>query len=123
MARWNCPRCQSPKLETVAALQLEGDAWNDEISLQWAICECGFKAVLVYEESRRGSLDHDCWSHIGHPISTPDWDATMRWLGLCPSNQERDCQCCAHQHFSRCDQHGRWQGLQGYELGKPFLVS
>ena len=122
---WNCPKCQDRKLEAhpTKVLQLDGDAWSDEISLQLAVCQsCCQQFVLVYQESRRGSLDSDCFSHEGYWLDSQTAAELERWVTLCPDRHSSLCRCCAHVHFSRVDSAGRWLGLAGFSVGPHFIV-
>lgn len=104
-------------------MRFEADAWSDDICLQLASCQaCGQKTVLLYEESRRGSLDSDSWSHLGYLLEESTARELHHWFSLCPAKDDTSCGCCAHRHLSRTDSSGCWDGLEGFVLGSRFFV-
>jgi len=78
---FRCPDCLSPNgLEVGAAIQLPPDSRSDEFYLQLVRCrQCGFRGAAVYEESRRGALDADDWSHTGYHLPV---EVHRLWEGL-----------------------------------------
>jgi hypothetical protein len=103
------------------SIELPADARSDEIALQLVSCaSCGLRAVAVYEESRRGSLDHECVDHQGWLIE-PALYERLRGIALrCPAPQEKSCRCEAHHELGRVDARGRWDGLAGFPLDEVF---
>ena len=106
-----CPDCLSTDgLEIDAAIQLPPDSRSDEIFIQLGRCrQCGFQGAAVYEESRRGALDQDDWSHTGYCL---ELEVCRRWEGLirsCPDPFNWRCRCQAHLAFNAVDAWGRWQ--------------
>ncbi|HEX7901073.1 MAG TPA: hypothetical protein VF950_25160 [Planctomycetota bacterium] len=63
---FDCPGCRRPELQVRSSFDLGGDDAWDEVALQILSCPCGFRAVGVYQESRRGALDSECVDHRGY---------------------------------------------------------
>ena len=97
----------------VASLSLAGDSRSDEIRFQLFRCaHCGQPAAGAYEESRRGSLDSECWDHYAFAVDESGWQRCQQLLTVCPNPDEEACGCCAHQQLGRYDASGRWLGLK-----------
>jgi len=65
-----CPECNEKFLKITHSLPLGPDYRSDERLLQIIKCEgCNFEGVAIFEESRRGGLDSESWSHTGYKIS------------------------------------------------------
>lgn len=104
-------------------LELPADSRSDEITLQIVKCKrCGFAAVAVYEESRRGSLGEEAVDHRGYTIGASDLKALKKKISQCPSPRSATCACPIHQQLGRRDQSGRWNGLASFDLGQRFLM-
>lgn len=108
-----CPYCQHQSPEIVAVLAVPADCRSDEIRFQLFRCSsCGRRSAGACEESRRGSMDSDCFDHYAYPIEPADWERAFEWIKLCPQPEDEDCGCCAHQRLGRQDERGRWLGLR-----------
>lgn len=65
-----CPECNEKFLKITHSLSLGPDYRSDERLLQIIKCtECNFEGIAIFEESRRGSLDGESWSHTGYKSS------------------------------------------------------
>ncbi len=64
---FDCPHCQTTgSLQIITGVDLPSDERSDEIAIQTIECShCGKHGMAIYEESRRGALDEDHWSHTG----------------------------------------------------------
>jgi hypothetical protein len=119
---FQCPECQGT-LRITASLELPPDSRSDEITLQTVRCrDCGFEAIAVYEESRRGALGSESVDHRGFRIEAPDLRALRRQIRSCPRPRDPRCDCPAHQALGRRDRSGRWAGLAGVALGDWFPI-
>jgi len=110
-----CPKCSHPgkTLKTTNLIELPADARSDEITLQVVECaECSFKGIAVYEESRRGALDQDSFSHTGYSIANKDLDEIRRLLRSCPDPRNSRCECPAHKKLGKKDSRGYWIGIK-----------
>jgi hypothetical protein len=120
---FQCPECRGA-LHITARLELPPDSRSDEITLQIVTCQdCGFAAIAVYEESRRGALDAESVDHRGLRIAAADLRALRAQIRSCPQPGNPRCVCTAHQALGRKDSSGRWAGLAGVELGDWFPMS
>ena len=120
---FQCPNCRSVpnSLRIQRTIALPSDSRSDEISLQILRCKgCGFRAVAVYEESRRGSLGSESWSHQGFELALPDLQAIRRMIRACPDDSNPRCTCPSHQVLGRRDRSGRWEGLGGMSIQRSF---
>jgi ferredoxin len=119
---FRCPQCRSEaSLEITAALELPPDSRSDEIALQVVGCRmCGFRGLAVYEESRRGSLERDDFSHIGYRVSPDAVESVLAAIRSCPQPGNVRCKCEAHTALSRKDVYGVWQGLLEMQHGQTF---
>jgi hypothetical protein len=109
-----CPDCGEGKLRIVGSLSLPSDSRSDEISVQAIACDCGFRGGAVYEESRRGSLDSDCWEHEGYRLTEPS--LLHHWVESCPDHDNTDCPCLGHAYYRDYNDAGRWRGLGGTDM-------
>ena len=117
-----CPACQQASLMVVARLELPPDARSDEIAVQVLSCSrCDAKALGIYEESRRGALDSESWSHLGYPMEPEAADALAARLARCPHPGNARCGCATHRSFKRPKQDWR-DSLRGVRWNKPFAV-
>ncbi|MCP4537424.1 MAG: hypothetical protein GY832_09790 [Chloroflexi bacterium] len=117
-----CPECSTHRsLQIKAKIELSPDSRSDEITLQIIECSrCRFAGIAVYEESRRGALDSDSFSHVGYRVSAKDLGMLKRTIEQCPEPNKRHCKCSAHQTLGGKDVGGRWNGLQKIEYGEIF---
>jgi hypothetical protein len=117
---FQCPACQGT-LRITASLELPPDSRSDEITLQIVKCgECGFEAIGIYEESRRGALGTESVDHRGFRIDAADLRALRRQIRSCPRPNDPHCDCAAHQALGRTDSSGRWAGVSGLKPGAWF---
>lgn len=119
-----CPECStSQSLKINAKIELPPDSRSDEITLQIVECSrCRFAGIAVYEESRRGALDDESFSHVGYRVSARDLGTLKRTIAQCPEPNNWRCGCSAHQTLSKKDVGGRWNGLQGIECRERFKL-
>lgn len=125
MRFFHCPKCLHPTgLSILRRLEIGSDSRSDEISLQLLTChECSFRALGVYEESRRGALDRESWSHTGYGLTKTTFRTLKRDLNACPQPGSPRCDCTTHRLYGRQDSHGRWMGTDGIELGEKFEIT
>jgi hypothetical protein len=119
---FTCPRCRGlGTLGITHRLELPSDARSDEITLQVVRCsQCRFEGLAVYEESRRGALDSESFTPIGYEADKAAVSAFKRAVRRCPSRGDPRCACAAHETYGQRDAHGRWTGLELFELGPSF---
>ena len=97
-----CPGCSGASLVIEHALELGPDGDSDEISIQALRCAaCGFCAAASYEESRRGSLDRECWRHSAARITPEHYAQLAATLAACPAPRDAECSCNAHRWFGQ----------------------
>jgi hypothetical protein len=108
-----CPECSTPKgLQTTAMIELPPDSRSDDIALQVLECsQCGFAAIAVYEESRRGAFGTESIDHRGYRVSAEDVERVRETIKRCPEPRNRRCECSAHRELSRRDASARWNAL------------
>ena len=107
-----CPECSNPALAIVVSLEMGPDRDSDEVTAQLFQCGCcGLRAAGAYEESRRGSLDSDCWRHYAQPMEPGPWDDLRACLEACPDPWNARCPCAGHQLLRQHDESGRWLGF------------
>ena len=107
-----CPACSTPALAITASLELGADSSSDEVSVQALRCtHCDFTAAASYEESRRGSLDSERWSHCGARITADDYAKLVSSLMACPDPRRATCACNAHRWFAQLSDLGKLQPL------------
>ena len=121
MTDFVCPGCGEAALRITVAFELPADSRSDEITVQGLRCgDCGARGVAVYEESRRGRLDSDCWVHGGYALP-PEAAAELHGLiDGCPRPRDPHCRCPAHLALGATDADGRWNGLAAWPLGPRF---
>jgi hypothetical protein len=119
---FSCPECRAQgTLRITHRLELPPDARSDEITLQVVRCStCGFEGLAVYEESRRGALDSESFSHTGYAAEKAQLNAFKAAVRRCPRPGDRRCTCAAHERYAQHEVHGRWTGLDLFELGSSF---
>lgn len=119
---FGCPQCGGREsLKIMKSLELPQDNRSDEITLQTAACDaCGFLAIAVYEESRRGSLHQETFHHTGYPVSSEVYAELTASIRACNSPRSPGCACASHTRFSRQDSTERWAGLDDLHLGREF---
>jgi hypothetical protein len=121
MTRYICPECGAGELRIAAALELPADSMSDEITVQVVACgSCGARAAAVYEESRRGRLDSDCWIHAGYRIPADRAAELLALIQSCPQPADARCTCPGHTVLGTTDETGRWNGLARWETGEGF---
>jgi rubredoxin len=109
-----CPECSTSKsLKISLKIELPPDSRSDEIQLQAVRCSrCGFAAIAVYEESRRGALGRESFQHVGYRVSADDLKAVRKLMTQCPEPGNARCGCSVHRRLGRTDASGRWDGLR-----------
>jgi hypothetical protein len=119
-----CPECsRRGSLRIALSIELPPDSRSDEITLQTVECsDCGFTGIAVYEESRRGSLGSESFSHIGYRLSKSDFRDLDKAIRSCRDRRNRRCRCPAHRKLSRTDAAGRWNALRDLETTDAFPV-
>ncbi len=119
---FRCPDCSLPaSLEITHSIDLPPDSRSDEITLQIVECSgCGFRAVAVYEESRRGVMEVESWDHTGYRLSEAVLEDLASTIIGCPDPGNRRCTCPSHLKLGKADTQGRWQGLAGAAVRYSF---
>ena len=120
-----CPECSAPQrsLNIQSRIELPADSRSDEIALQIVVCSrCGFSGIAVYEESRRGALDDESFTHVGYRVSDEDVRKLRRMIRQCPEPRNRRCRCAVHRTLGRKDPSGRWNGLAGIPREGEFTL-
>ncbi|TET81484.1 MAG: hypothetical protein E3J37_09110 [Anaerolineales bacterium] len=120
-----CPKCSTPQsLEIKAKIELPPDSRSDEITLQIVECSrCRFAGIAIYEESRRGTLGSESFSHIGYRVSVKDLRTLKRMIKQCPKPNNWRCGCSAHRTLGVKDAKGRWNGLKEIERKERFELN
>lgn len=66
---FTCPQCQQNQLTIELATDIEPDEYNDEARLQTTVCKnCDYQGIAIYQESHRGTLDDNNFSHTGYNV-------------------------------------------------------
>jgi len=118
-----CPDCSSStgSLNIKEKIELSADSRSDEIALQIVVCSrCSFSGIAVYEESRRGALDDDSFSHIGYRVSVEDQMQLRKMIQKCPLPKDRRCSCQVHHELGKKDSSGRWVGIREIQVNGEF---
>lgn len=117
-----CPECRAKKLKITQRLELPADHRSDEIAIQVIRCgKCDFRGIAIYEESRRGALDSESWSHWGYPASAAGLRALEEKIGRCPDPHNPKCGCPVHREFHRGGPGGDWtEALLGVDWDGAF---
>ena len=120
-----CPECANPaSLSITSSIELPSDSRSDEIGLQVVKCaRCGFRAAVVYEESRRGSLDSEAVDHTGFRLPREALDSLVAGIAACPDPRNGGCDCASHRRLGGTDGFGRWRGLSEAAGSFPMRVS
>jgi len=117
-----CPECGGSGLRIQATMELGPDHRSDERSIQALRCpDCGLTAVGMYEESRRGALDSESWSHTGYPAGVKALAALKRLVRSCPAPKDPRCKCAAHRQLDQAVG-GDDSILPGVEWSRPFGI-
>ena len=118
---FKCPECSAQSLAITRSFELSADSRSDEITLQTVKCSgCGFAGVAVYEESRRGVLDSESFSHTGYRVSASGLRWLKRMMGRCPRPRDSRCSCATHRTLGRRDASGRWNGMDSVACEGAF---
>ena len=119
-----CGVCKKANvLQITRSLVLPPDSRSDDIIVQEVQCaSCGFRGLAVYEESRRGGMDSESWSHTAYRVSADDLKAVTAAMRTCPSPKNSKCRCRAHRKLGRRDRNDRWEGLQSITLEDRFPI-
>ncbi|HJN16712.1 MAG TPA: hypothetical protein QGH10_14500 [Armatimonadota bacterium] len=103
-----CPDCGTDQLEIESGIELPSDARSDDIWLQIVGCEgCGLRGVVAYEESRRGALNSESWSHEGHRADEALLQQIGELISCCPNPHDARCPCDSHAFLAG----GGWREL------------
>lgn len=108
---FKCPDCGfQGSLRIIQSIVLPPDSRSDDIILQIVRCDrCHFSGAAIYEESRRGNPDSESWEHRGYRLSEQDLATLEGMIALCQANNDKHCQCPAHQTLGQTNAIGRWQ--------------
>jgi hypothetical protein len=120
---FTCPHCGTPgTLRITHRLELPPDARSDEITLQVIRCShCRFEGIAVYEESRRGALDSESFSHTGYEAKDKAQVSALKAaIRRCPARGDPRCTCAAHRTYGQHGAYGQWTGIERFDLGPPF---
>lgn len=117
-----CPECGEARLMIEASVELPPDHRSDERTVQALRCaECDFTAIGRYEESRRGALDDESWSHIGYPAPPETVADLKRLANACPNPRKARCKCASHRRLSRAFDEDD-SVLPGVDWSHPFGI-
>lgn len=93
-----CPKCKRPRLQVQKSMELGSDERSDEVALQIVHCPaCGFKAVAIYEESRRGALDDEAIHHTAYPTDKEALKELRDIFASCGDPNDAKCTCGGYQ--------------------------
>jgi hypothetical protein len=102
-------------------IELPPDNRSDEITLQIVVCSrCRFSGIAIYEESRRGALNNDSYSHIGYRVNGKELRKLRKMIRRCPEPANRQCGCHVHQELGARDTSGRWIGIKEIQSEGEF---
>ena len=119
-----CPDCTRETLRIIKKIELPSDSRSDEISLQVIQCnKCGLLGVAIYEESRRGSLISESYSHIGYLLPEEIMDAVIQAIEKCPDVRNTRCKCSSHKYFHKLDGDKRWSWINNQSPLKSFQMN
>jgi len=118
-----CPKCKAGALKVVAALELGPDKRSDEVAFQVVACTaCGFEGVAVYEESRRGALDDESWSHTAWAADDSAIAAARRLIASCRRPRYATCTCPAHARARGVVRGENIPELEGVDWETPLPI-
>jgi hypothetical protein len=119
---FQCPQCEQHfVLHVTDRIELPPDSRSDEISLQIVKCQtCGFSALAVFEESRRGALFPGTVNHTGYHVADAVLQQVSALLRACPDPRNPQCNCDSHRTLRIQNASGRWAWLDQVKLGEPF---
>lgn len=119
-----CGVCKATNaIKVLQTLVLPPDSRSDDIILQVVKCaRCGFKGLAVYEESRRGALDSESWSHTAYRVASKELKTIAAAIRACPSPRDPKCLCNTHRQLGRRDRGGRWNGLENIAIEDSFQI-
>ena len=104
-----CPKCTINTLNIIKMIELPPDSRSDETSVQVVQCQkCGLQGVAIYEESRRGSLASESYSHTGYLLPEKAIEMVIQAIEKCPDNKNSKCKCSSHTFFNILDEGKRW---------------
>lgn len=93
-----CPACGAADCELLQGIALPPDGSSDEIDLQAGQCRaCRQPFGALYEESRRGALDHECWHHYVITRDAEEARGLAALIEACPDRDNTNCQCEVHR--------------------------
>ena len=121
-----CPKCQAAALAIGDCIDFEPDSRSDDITLQLVGCSrCGFEAVALYEESRRGSLDSEASCHTGYFVNGATLISIKDGIKACPAPRDGGCLCDWHSLLGARDARGAWDGLRrlGIDGAQRFAMT
>ena len=120
----SCGECKKTNtLQITQSLVLPPDSRSDDIILQVVKCaSCGFHGLAVYEESRRGGMDSESWSHSAYRVSNRDLKVVTAAIRSCLSPKNQRCRCQSHRQLGKRDEGGRWSGLIDIEIESSFPI-
>jgi hypothetical protein len=118
-----CPACSLDSLTITSKIELPPNERSDEVTLQLIECKkCGFQGVAVYEESRRGKIDSDTFSHRGYTVSSELLNKIKEMINHCPDQNNARCRCKTHRHFIDLYRAGNWDWLEEHRKNKSFEI-
>jgi hypothetical protein len=110
--RFVCPECGARALTIGQRIELGSDFRSDEVCLQVVRCgKCKFAGMAIYEESRRGRLDDESWSHIGYKVGPDALKRLRAAIRECPKPKDARCSCAAHKRLRRTGHYDGWSTL------------
>jgi len=110
-------------LRITNSIELPPDIRSDEISLQTVVCsKCDLKGIAIYEESRRGRIDDDAFSHTGYQTDENSYSDLRTLIKKCPHPKDKNCYCETHKKLGEKNESGRCVGLSLYHLDTAFPI-
>ncbi len=117
-----CPDCRGTALMIVASMELPPDGRSDEITVQVVRCAaCRLIGVAAYEESRRGDLTSEAWTHLGYRLPELLAMELLSLIRSCPAPASISCTCTAHQEIGRVAG-AHWAGVARWGASVPFSM-
>ena len=118
-----CPECKHNSLKITNSIELPPDIRSDEISLQIIVCsKCDFKGIAIYEESRRGRIGDDAFSHTGYQTDDYSFNDLLTLIKKCPHPRDKNCNCETHKKLGGKNKSGRCVGLSLFLLKTAFPI-